>query len=172
MLNPLRIKAAIAAGAAAAFFTATPALADTKQTNLSVNASVSANCSISAGALNFGTNIDTLSASNVDGTATLSVTCTNGSSWSAGASTGIGASATYASRRMTRVSGTETLAYTLYTDSGRSTVWGDGSGSTANLTGTGTGSTQSVTIYGRIPSGQTSVPAGSYADTVSVTITY
>ena len=47
-----------------------------------------------------------------------------------------------------------------------------GTGSTATIGDTGTGSAQAVTIYGRVGSGQTSAPAGSYADTVSVTVTY
>jgi spore coat protein U-like protein len=69
-------------------------------------------------------------------------------------------------------SGANTLNYNLYTSSGYGTVWGDGTSSTAAITGTGTGSAQSTSVYGRIGSGQTSVPPGSYADTVSVTVTY
>ena len=36
---------------------------------------------------------------------------------------------------------------------------------------TRTGSTQAVTVYGRVAGSQTTVPVGSYADTVAVTIT-
>ena len=69
-------------------------------------------------------------------------------------------------------SGPNSLDYNLYTDSNRTTVWGDGLSSTATIAGTGSGINQTATIYGRITAGQTSAPAGSYADTVSVTLTY
>lgn len=169
MHKTFRFRTAIAAGVFAAAAFATPASAGTQSSNLSVSATVSANCSISTTPLDFGS-IDTLSASAVDGTGGVSITCTNGSSWAASADVGSGSGATFASRRMS--AGSDTLNYTLYTDAGRTTVWGDGSGSTATVDDTGTGASQSITIYGRIPAGQTSVPAGDYADTVSVTVTY
>jgi spore coat protein U-like protein len=145
------------------------ALAGTQSTPMTVSATVTANCTITAGTVAFG-NVNALSGTNYDATGTLSIACTNGSPWSATASVGGGAGATFATRRMT--SGASTLNYTLYTDSGRATVWGDGTGTTGTVGGTGTGGTQSVTVYGRVPSGQTSVAAGAYSDTVTVTITY
>jgi spore coat protein U-like protein len=64
------------------------------------------------------------------------------------------------------------LNYNIYTSAARTTVWGNGTSGTATIGGTGTGTSQSVTVYGRVGSGQTSVPAGAYADTVAVTVTY
>jgi spore coat protein U-like protein len=69
-------------------------------------------------------------------------------------------------------SGGSTLNYNLFTTGAHAVVWGDGTSSTATLGNTGNGAAQTLTIYGRIPAGQTTVPAGSYADTVAVTITY
>jgi spore coat protein U-like protein len=69
-------------------------------------------------------------------------------------------------------SGANLLNYNLYTTTARTTVWGNGTAGTGVLAGTGTGIVQAVTVYGRVASGQTSVPAGSYVDTVSVTVTY
>jgi spore coat protein U-like protein len=40
------------------------------------------------------------------------------------------------------------------------------------LSSSGTGNAQNVTVYGRVPSGQATVPPGAYADTVTVTVTY
>lgn len=170
MLNSIRLKTAIAAGVgtAAALF-ATPAAAGSQNANLGVSATVNAKCTISTTALAFG-NIDTLSASAVTGTGGVAIACTNGSTWTATADVGAGTGATFASRRMT--SGANTLAYSLFTDAGRTTVWGDGTNSSGVITSTGTGSTQNVTIYGQIPGSQTGVPAGSYSDTVAVTVTY
>jgi spore coat protein U-like protein len=68
--------------------------------------------------------------------------------------------------------GGNTLDYNLFTDSDYANVWGDGSGTTSTITGTGSGSAQALTIYGRVPGGQSTVPAGSYTDLVSVTVTY
>ena len=169
MAKTFPIRIAFLAGACAAAALASPAAAGTTSSNLSVSASVNASCTVSTTALDFG-GVDTLSASPVDGTGGVSVTCTNGTDWTAAADAGSGSGASFATRLMS--AGGNTLSYTLYTNAGRTTVWGDGSGSTATIGNTGSGSAQNVTVYGRIPAGQTSVPAGAYSDTVSVTITY
>lgn len=161
--------AGAAMAAVAALGLAPPALAQTAGGSLSVSATVTANCTVSTSPLAFGS-VNTLSGSNVDGTGGVSVTCTNGTGWTASAGAGSGSGATLASRRLT--SGVNLLTYNLFTDAARSTVWGDGSASTATVGNTGTGNAQSFTVYGRIGSGQSSAPAGSYADTVAVTITY
>ncbi len=157
-------------GVAAAALAATPATAATTTSSLSVNATVTANCSVSTTAVSFG-NVNVLSGSNADATGGLSVTCTSGTAWTATADAGAGTGASLATRKMT--SGSNLLNYALYTESTRTTLWGDGGIVVAGtFTGTGNGSAQASTIYARVPSGQTSVPAGSYADTVTVTVTY
>lgn len=148
-----------------------PGAASAATTNgtLNVSATVTANCTVSTNALAFG-NVNVIGGSNVDGSGAIVVTCTNGTTWTAGAGVGTGTGASFASRRMS--AGANQLTYNLFTDSSRSTVWGDGTGATDTLAGTGTGGAQTVTVYGRVGSGQTSVRAGSYADTVAVTVTY
>ena len=146
-----------------------PALAATASSTMSVTATVTANCTVSTSALAFG-NVNTISGANVDGTGGLSITCTNGTAWSAAAGVGAGSGASYANRRMT--SGANLLNYNIYTSAARTTVWGNGTSGTSAIAGTGSGTLQSVTVYGRVGSGQTSVPAGAYADTVAVTVTY
>ncbi len=158
--------AAVAALAIAAF----PAAAATTTSSLAVDATVTANCSVSTTAVSFGS-VNVLSGTNADATGGLSVTCTSGTAWSASADAGAGTGATLATRKM--ASGANLLNYALYTDSARTTVWGDAATTaTVKYSGTGTGAAQANTIYGRVASGQTSVPAGSYADTVTVTVTY
>jgi spore coat protein U-like protein len=146
-----------------------PALAGTVSNSLATSATVTANCTITTNPLAFG-NVDSTSATNVDATGGLSITCTNGSAWAASAGFGSGSGASFANRKMT--SGANLLNYNIYTSAARTTVWGDGTGSTATIGGTGTGSAQAVTVYGRVAGGQTTIPIGSYADTVSVTVTY
>ncbi len=145
------------------------ALAGTASSSMSVTATVTANCTVSTTALAFGS-VDTISGSNVDSTGSLAIVCTNGTTWAASAGVGSGSGASYANRRMT--AGANLLNYNIYTTAARTIVWGNGTGGTGTIPGTGTGLTQAVTVYGRVNSGQTSVPAGSYADTVAVTVTY
>lgn len=154
---------------AAALVLPTAAIAGTASSSMSVTATVTATCTVSTTALAFGS-VDTISGLNVDNTGSLSVTCTNGSPWTASAGVGAGVGASYANRKMT--SGANLLNYNLYTTAARTVVWGNNTGGTAFLSGTGTGAVQSVTVYGRVNSGQTGVPAGAYTDTVAVTVTY
>jgi len=164
------IRAGALAAATALLGTApTAAIAGTASSTMSVTATVTANCTVSTTALAFGS-VNTISGSNVDSTGTLSITCTNGTAWAASAGIGSGSGASFANRKMT--SGANLLNYNIYTTAGRTVVWGDGTSSTATIGGTGTGNAQGVTVYGRVGSGQTSVPAGAYADTVAVTVTY
>jgi len=154
---------------AAAAFAATPALAGSANANLGVSATVNGNCTISTNPVAFGA-VDTLAGTEVDAAGSIVVTCTNGTAWYASGSVGTGTGATFASRKMK--SGANLLNYTLYTDSGRTAGWGDGTSSTSLLTATGSGAAQTVGVYGRVFSGQNTAPAGSYSDTVSVTVTY
>ncbi len=62
------------------------------------------------------------------------------------------------------------LVYSVYTDNGRTTVWGNSTGVDV-VASTGTGAQQSFTMYGRAPAAQTA-PAGSYSDTITVTVTF
>jgi spore coat protein U-like protein len=66
--------------------------------------------------------------------------------------------------------GTEVINYSLYSDSGRTTNWGNTVG-TDTVAATGNGSAQAYTVYGRIPPQTTPAP-GTYTDTITVTVTY
>jgi len=137
------------------------AMAASTSTTFTVSATVVASCSVSATNLAFGSYTGS---AHVDQTSTVSVTCTNGTDYSVALNDGANASGS--TRRMVS-SGSNYLSYEMYSDAGRTTVWN----AAAQVTGTGNGAAQSLTVYGRIPSGQ-SVPAGSYSDTVQVTVTY
>jgi spore coat protein U-like protein len=145
------------------------AMANSTSANLSVTATVTANCTVSTSPVAFGS-FDALAGSAIDATGGVTVTCTNGTSWAAAAGAGSGTGATLASRKLS--SGANLLNYSLFTDTGRTTLWGDGTATTATIANTGSGTAQAVTIYGRIAASQAAAPAGSYSDTVSVTITY
>ncbi len=147
--------------------------AGTATDNLSVTATVSANCTISTAAVAFGAYdpIVTNASTALNGTGTVTVTCTNGSTGTItlaqGANADTGSTDAAPLRRM--ASGTNRLSYSLYQESARTTVWGN-----TALTGiarTGTGAADAVTVYGSVAAGQ-NVPAGSYADTVVATVTF
>jgi spore coat protein U-like protein len=161
-------------GAAATAFIATlaaaPAFATDATSSLDVNATVTANCTVSTSAVAFGS-VDVTSGQAAQGTGSVVVTCTNGTAWSAAADAGAGTGADLGHRKM--ASGANLLGYSLFTDSSRTQVWGDGvAGATSLFSGTGTGASQTKTVYGLIPGGQSGVPAGDYADAVQVTVTY
>jgi spore coat protein U-like protein len=67
------------------------------------------------------------------------------------------------------------LNYNLYSDPLRSSVWGSGGSSVSDsflLSILGIGVDRLYPIYGRIPAGQINAPAGSYSDSITVTVAY
>jgi spore coat protein U-like protein len=66
--------------------------------------------------------------------------------------------------------GGATVGYALYSNAGRTTNWGNTVG-TDTVSGTGNGTGQALTVYGRVPPQSTPAP-GAYSDTITVTVTY
>lgn len=145
------------------------AQAATTSTSFGVSASVSDSCSVSASALDFGT-IDVMANIDTDATTTIDVTCSSSTDYNIGLDAGTATGASVTTRQMTDAS-SNALNYSLYSESGRTTNWGDTVG-TDTVADTGSGSAQTHTVYGRVPSGQTSAVVGSYSDTITVTVTY
>jgi spore coat protein U domain-containing protein, fimbrial subunit CupE1/2/3/6 len=148
--------------------------AATQTSNLSVTASVTANCTISTTPVAFGA-YDPVTANattGLNGTGTVSVNCTNGASTTVtlgqGANPGAGSTDAVPARRLND-GATDYLTYTLYSDTGRTTAWGNTAGT--GLAFTGTGAVQALTVYGTVAAGQ-NVPAGNYSDTVVATVTF
>lgn len=154
---------------AALVATSAPTYAATETTTFGVSATVTDSCSVTASALGFG-NIDPLTNASTatDGTTTVDVTCANGTAYDVGLDAGTTTGATVTARQMT--DGTNSLDYALYSDSGRTTNWGD-TVDTDTVSGTGDGTAQTHTVYGRVPSGQQTTPTGAYSDTITVTVT-
>lgn len=141
--------------------------AATTTTTFTVQMTITSSCVInSAGTLDFGST-GVLSA-NVDQTSSIQVQCTNTTPYNIGLDEGAGSGATVAARKMSN--GADTVTYSLYSDAGRTTVWGNTIG-VNTVSGTGSGAAQDFTVYGRVPP-QTTPAAASYADTVTVTVTY
>lgn len=142
--------------------------------NLSASSTVVNNCTVSTAPVAFG-DYDPVSANDAtarDATGTVTVTCTSGAAATVklgqGANADPGSTDAAPLRRLT--DGTNFLSYQLYSDAGRTTVWGN-DGAT-DVDHTGTGAAVDLTVYGRIAAGQNTVPAGSYTDTVLVTVSF
>jgi spore coat protein U-like protein len=64
------------------------------------------------------------------------------------------------------------LAYQIYSDTNRTVVWGTGLTGGQIVNSSGTGAATSVTMYGRIPAGTTTVIEGAYQDIVVATLNF
>lgn len=129
-----------------------------------VQANVNRTCDVVAQGINFGSR--GLIATDVDATGKLTVTCTPTLAYSIALNGGL-SNAAPTQRKMIR--GTQHILYGLYRNAGRTSPWGSAAGET--MSGTGSGSQQDITIYGRVPA-QNTPSAGTYTDTVVVTVTY
>jgi len=146
---------------------ANPSNALTVTSNFTTQLTVTSACVInSTSTMDFGS--QGVLTANVDTTSTLAVQCTNTTPYNIGLDAGLGTGATVAVRKMTN--GSSTINYSLYSDSGRTTVWGNTVG-TNTVAATGNGASQSYTVYGRVPA-QTTPAAAAYTDTITVTVTY
>lgn len=162
--------------AVAALSVAGTASAATTGGSFQVTASVANSCVVtSATNIAFGA-YDPASANNttaLDGAGSVTVRCTRGSNAAIALNEGLApasGSACGTPLRQMSDAGANRLRYDLYSDSGRTAAWGC---STTNDVDQAFTSLAPVTFqtYGRIPAGQ-DVPAGSYADTVTVTVTF
>jgi len=165
MRAPLVIASIVAFG----FIGSTGSQAATQTNNFDVTATIIASCSISAGNLAFG-NYDPLAVGDNDNTSTIAVTCSNNAPYDIQLSTGL--SGNLAARTMDDDLGNgDLLNYALFYDAARTNNWGVTNG-VDTYQGTGSGSNQNITVYGRIAAGQTTPPIGDYTDTITATIEY
>jgi spore coat protein U-like protein len=155
-----------------------PVYAFTTTADMNVSADINASCIMSSTDLDFGdydaTGVNVTA--DLTATATISTTCTSGAN---GVVTmGQGEHVFYCIsnnciRRMANSEETSHLTYQIYTDAGYSVVWNHNPGdmrSVANVTGSG--ASQGRTVYGKIPKNQINATAGSYSDTIIITLTY
>jgi spore coat protein U-like protein len=94
--------------------------------------------------------------------------CTSGASYTVALDGGTTGATNPTQRKMSQA--TEQVTYGLYQNSSRTLPWGDSSGGFA-ATGSGSGLSQNLTVYGRVPA-QNTPSAGTYTDTVVVTLSY
>lgn len=143
------------------------AQAGTATTTMGVKITIPNACdsTVAATDMDFGAPTGPLTAA-IDKTSTITVTCTKDATFSIGLDGGGSGDTT--ARVMSDGNG-NTVGYQLYSESTRTTVWGNVAGSMPSETGTGT--SQGITVYGEVPA-QNTPPAGDYSDTVAVTVTF
>jgi spore coat protein U-like protein len=154
------------------------AAADTTQFNVRIT--ILKACTITAAAatdVDFGS-VAGNSTANVDAQGSVTALCTPLTPYNIALNAGLNASTAndVNTRRMKHTDAAVTtnnyVAYQLYQNSARSTVWGSTVG-TDTLAATGNGANQAYPVYGRVanPSANNAT-AGAYLDTVTATIVY
>ena len=140
-------------------------------------------CDVMATGVAFGV-YNPLAGANLDATGNVNFSCTRtglldltpGVSYSV--QLNMGGSGMYSQRHLS--AGVNTLNYNLYRDAARTLIWGDGTGGSSVQPGSVSFPLLSLssvtrdndhTIYGRLFGGQ-NVPAGSYSDTITVTVMF
>ena len=108
-------------------------------------------------------------------TAAISVVCTaiaTGGSYTLSLGPSIAGGSTDP-RYMSNPAGGADMLFNIFTDPGYTAVWGEsGSGSTLGGAIPVGDSNQSLTVYGRVPGGQTHLRAGGFSATLTMTLTY
>ena len=175
-LNQNKLKLAIVSAmlvGSAGFSTAI--FAGTATDSMVVTTDVGISCTITVADLTFTSYDPTYGVDN-DSTGSVTSTCTMGGAvvltLGQGSSAESGSTDAVPIRRMVGATGAASgtyLNYGLYQEGGRTTVFGNTSGTGGSFTATG--GADVTTVYGRIPKEQAAA-VGSFADSVSVTLTY
>ena len=146
----------------------------TTSSSFQVSANLQAICSASATTLAFGAY--TPGAGALTANSNVSVKCTKNTPFTVSLNAGSGGG-TEAQRLMLNGAANH-LQYNLYTTAALNAIFGDGTGGSVTVAGTGAGNAAanavSVPVFGQVPdnaANQISVP-GAYADTIAVTVTY
>ena len=160
-------------GAALLLAAAEGAAGATATATIEVSVTVASSCSVSANPLGFGTYQP--GQGNMSASTTLAVSCTKGAPFTVALNAGIGGGSV--TQRFMAMGGSR-LQYNLYTTAAHTTVWGDGTQSTATVSGVGRGLVNGAaitqTVYGQVPDTTANVDLapGLYTDTVTVTVSY
>lgn len=130
-------------------------------------------CTVSTTPMAFGT-YDQTSVTPKDVNATVTIACTSLVSILSTADIAISAGGSNSPTARRMIFNSVPLYYNIYSDAGHNTVWGDGTSGAPILQVPLNGLlnfTSTATAYGRIPALQ-NVAVGSYADTLTITVTY
>jgi len=166
----------LASGALLAAWAATGACAGSASSSLSLSATVKTNCTVNSPTLTFSA-VDPTAGVDSTGSAVLSVICTK-STTLADIKLGPGMHQLAGGSRQLN-SGSNNVAYGLFTDAAYTTSWGDSATTgIGNMLNAGFSAFSSVatpqtfTVYGRVLAAGEDVPAGTYTDSVAITVDF
>lgn len=162
--------AVLAIGAASA---SVPPPTNPATANLNVTLTVANSCTATTTPVAFGTVYDLTPVNNAQGSVT--VTCTGIGAYTVALNGGTTGGGTIAQRLMAgpQPATTSTVDYNLYTNSLRTTLWGDGTDG-VTVAGTSTGGNTAdaaIPVYGQT-AGSQNVPVGDYSDVVLVSVAF
>ena len=158
------------------------AAAGSQPANLTVSASVAANCTISTSAVAFGPYDPVVAnaSSDLNGNGSVSIACTKGSAPNITLDLGAHASGSQRNMKITG-GGTDLLAYELYQPPNTtpntactfpgSQVWGTAGSAIFTPTAPGSKASRTYNVCGTVAQGQ-DVGVGSYQDTVVATVNF
>ena len=160
--------------------TAFAATAQTATTNMAVSATITGACTLLANPLAFSV-YDPAAATPLDASSTIVLTCTTGAGSVLALNQGLGSTGTgLTTQRRLRSGAVNALNYAIYQPAtalpaaacAYTDTWGTGTlvGATLAIGAAPSGTARSFNVCGRIPAGQVQ-PAGTYVDTVVVTVT-
>jgi spore coat protein U-like protein len=141
----------------------------TATSQFNVTLTLQANCTIVANPLSFGTN--GVLATVIDRQTTVAVTCSNTTPYNVGLDAGSVTGSLVTARLLagTATGNTATtVSFQLYQDAGHATIWGNTQG-TNTVAGVGTGTAQSISVYGEVGVQATPKP-DTYQSTVTATV--
>ena len=152
-----------------------PASAQTATGSMDVKIVITANCAVtgSTSTLDFGSNASTATDASANNGG-FSVTCSNLTPYTIGLkSNSAGAGDDGAGVMASTAPGvSQTIGYQLYQDVAGSTPWGNSVSAPINVkSATGTGASQTYTVYGKTTS-TLNVPAATYTDVVAINVYY
>lgn len=134
--------------------------------SFSVQATAINDCTITATPLSFGPTNVLVSPKRATGS--LSVRCVNNDAYQIALNGGTVAGSVATRKMKPLTGGAERINYRLSATLD-GPLWGDGTGGTSMVAGTGTGLAVPITVYGMLPQQATPTP-GDYSDTVTATI--
>jgi spore coat protein U-like protein len=144
----------------------------TTGTSFQVTETVLSTCSATASTLAFSPY--TPGGGVITNNSTISVKCTKNTPFTVALNGGTTTGGTIAQRLLAQ--GANTLQYNLFTTAAFAQVFGDGSGTSKTVAGTGAGvaTAATVTVFGQLPdnAANQAAVAGNYTDTITVTVTY
>ncbi|MFN7221589.1 MAG: spore coat U domain-containing protein [Burkholderiales bacterium] len=156
------------------FGVANVASAQTQTGSIGVSATVGTNCVVSTSAISFGT-YDPAAVPPTNGTGTVALVCTTGATPSIAVNLGANPNATQ--RRLT--SGANTLNYNVFQPTsnaaGAACAYTTAFPTTAPgfaLTAAPSTASRTYNICGQIPAAQSGAAAGTYSDTLTVTVSF